>query len=128
MKYRRALFASALLVACKGDAACIVYPCPVPLAATVTVTAANAAGPVAGAQLTVNGQVQGTGCQTAPATTCFVFGGTGRYDLEITAPGYATSRLTLTVTGTDAGCNTCGKIDQQSITLTLQPAPSSDRG
>lgn len=127
MKRLRVVPLAALLLACKGDEACLLYPCPSPLAAVVTVAAANAAGPVAGAQITVNGQLQGNTCRGAPVTTCDVFGGTGRYDVEVSAPGYTPARATFTVTGTDAGCNTCGELDRQFVTLTLQPATQAAR-
>ncbi|HEY0995332.1 MAG TPA: hypothetical protein VGD77_05035 [Gemmatimonadaceae bacterium] len=127
MKFLRILSVSAVLLACKGDEACILYPCPVPVAAIVTVAAANAAGPVPGAQLIVNGTQQGGGCSAAQVTTCEVFGGTGRYDIEASAPGYASARTTVTVTGTDAGCNSCGEIDRQFVTVTLQPLPQAAR-
>jgi hypothetical protein len=127
MKQLRVMSLAALLLACKGDAECITYPCPAPLAAQVTVVAANAAGPVAGAQLTVNGQLQGNTCRGAPVTTCEVFGGTGRYEVEVSAPGYTSARATFTVTGTDAGCGTCGELDRQFVTVTLQPATQAAR-
>lgn len=127
MTYRRALFASALLVACKGDAGCFALPCPAPFAALVTIAAADAPGPVAGAQLTVNGQRQGDVCRGGQATTCDVFGGTGKYDIEASAPGYATARVSFTVTGSDGGCNSCAKLDRQFVTVTLQPATHADR-
>jgi hypothetical protein len=49
-------------------------------------------------------------------------GGPGHYHVELTAPGYQKSALDLTITGESAGCNTCGHVDQQRVSVTLQPA------
>jgi hypothetical protein len=109
-----------VLLACKGDAECIYYPCPLPIAATITVSASNAPAGIAGLAVMVSGVVTGGG----PCTqgVCHVFGGRGSYHVELQAPGYVPVALNLTITGEDAGCNTCGRIDTQTVSVTMQPA------
>jgi hypothetical protein len=106
-------------LACKGDAECIFYPCPLPIAAIISVSASNAPAGIAGLTVMVSGVVTGGG----PCTQglCHVFGGRGNYHVELQAPGYVPAALNLTITGEDAGCNTCGHIDTQAVSVTMQP-------
>jgi hypothetical protein len=117
-----ALLACALL-ACKDDAQCIFYPCPLPLAATISVSALNVPAGIPGLTMTVSGAVTGGGpCNQGPVSTCVLMGGPGTYRVELRAPNYAPAELNLTITGTDAGCNTCGHVDSQQVSVTMQPA------
>jgi hypothetical protein len=119
---RSALLAASML-ACKSDQPCIIPPCPPPQAGVVFVSAANAPGGIVGVVFTVGGAATSSGaCSQDPVSICRIYGGTGTYAVQISAPGYVTKQLSLTVTGTDAGCNTCGRIDTQQVSVTLQPA------
>ena len=53
---------------------------------------------------------------------CHVFGPPGEYRLTITAAGFNPRQLDVTVKGEAAGCNTCGHVDRQQLTVVLQPA------
>ena len=112
------------LLTCSHDATCVFYPCPLPLAVVASVSAANAPAGIPGLVLTVSGTfTESAPCSQAPVSTCQVYGGTGTYHVQVSAPGYATAQLDLTVTGTDAGCNTCGHVDTQRPSITMQPTP-----
>jgi len=119
---RISLFSSALL-GCGGDASCVFYPCPPPMAATIIVSAAGAPAGIPGLMMDVNGAGTGNSlCSQGPTNTCTVFGGRGSYHVELRAPGYIPAVLDLTITGADAGCNTCGHVDSQTVSVTMQPA------
>lgn len=113
------LLAPALL-ACQGEADCIYYPCPLPLAVVLSVSAANAPAGVAG--LTVTSDGNQFPCTLGPVSVCRVMGGTGTYRLQVRAAGYAGADVIVPVQGTDAGCNTCGHVETQQVAVTLQPA------
>lgn len=114
---------STALLACDGDAACILYPCPLPIAATITVSAASAPAGIPGLTMAVNGgAAQGGLCSSGPTITCSLYGGRGSYHVDLRAPGYLPAELNLTITGADAGCNTCGHVDTQTLSVTMQPA------
>ena len=117
----RALLIAPALLACESDAACVYYPCPQPTAVVLSVSAANAPNGIDGLSVTNSGNE--FPCAGGAVRICRVFGGTGTYRLLVHAPGYTTADLSVTVPGTDAGCNTCGKVETQQIAVTLQPAP-----
>ena len=110
-----------LLVACGGEAPCLLYPCPQFEAITVTVAAASGATSLPGLAVAVSGVMQGGGPCDPVGRTCHVPGGAGSYQLTISATGYAPATASVTITGEDAGCNSCGRVDRQHITVTLQP-------
>jgi hypothetical protein len=111
-----------VLVACSSDADCILLPCVPPEAATVSVTASNAPDGIAGLVATTTGAVTSTGpCDQAPVSVCHIPGGPGTYQVQLSAPGYQSAQLTLTITGTEAGCNTCGRVDRQDVQVELVP-------
>lgn len=112
-----------VLVACAGDAPCVVYPCPQFEAITVSVVSGTGAANLPGLAVAVSGAVQGGGPCDPLGRVCHVLGGAGRYQLSISATGYLPATASLTITGEDAGCNTCGHVDRQQITVTLQPQP-----
>lgn len=117
---------ASFLVACSGD--CIYYPCPAPEAAEISVTASAATAAIPGLTLTLSGAVVGTApCQqgSGAASVCYVVGGPGAYRAELTAPGYRTVDIEFTVTGITAGCNTCGHVDRQLLSVVMQPASAS---
>jgi hypothetical protein len=53
--------------------------------------------------------------------TCRVFGAPATYHLTITATGFTPKVVDVTVAGTAAGCNTCGHVDRQQLSVVLQP-------
>ena len=119
----RSLVPASLVVACSSD--CVYYPCPLPEAAEISVTASNTAVGVPGLMLAISGTVVGTvPCQHGPgaASVCHILGGPGAYRAELSAPGYQVASIGFTVTGTAAGCNTCGHVDRQLLSVVLQPA------
>jgi len=112
-----------MVAACSSD--CVYYPCPLPEAAEISVTASNAAADIPGLMLAVSSPVVTT-VACAPgsggADVCRVLGGPGAYQAKLSAPGYQTTSITFTVTGTTAGCNTCGHVDRQLLAVVIQPA------
>ena len=122
-----------LALACSSDAACIYYPCPLPEAAEISVSATSAPTGIPGLAMVVSGPMSGTGpCSegTRGVSICYVLGGPGDYHVDLSAPGYQNVSLRFTVTGTTAGCNTCGHLDRQVLSVTMQPvsALSTDAG
>ncbi len=109
-------------LACSSDGSCVYYPCPLPEAALISVTAASAPAGIPGLAMTVTGAMVGGGpCTQAPVSVCVVMGGPGAYQVELTAPGYVGVELKFTVTGTSAGCNTCGHVDRKDLSVVMQP-------
>jgi hypothetical protein len=104
-----------------GDGACTLPPCPLPLAIELTVSAANAPKGIAGLTLAIDGAARGTGfCEIAPMAHCYVPGGPGVYQLELTAPGYTPVELGVTVAGTEGPC-TCPTTEPQRLSVVMQP-------
>jgi hypothetical protein len=94
-----------------------------PTAATISVSAANAPTGIAGLTMNVTGVVLTNGpCTIAPVSTCMVMGSPGTYRVQLNAPGYKPAELNFTITGTSAGCNTCGHVDTQQLAVTMQPS------
>ena len=113
---RRALAALLLLgigadlASCgKSGDECLALPCPLPVAVEISVTAAGG-GPVDGVIVHVSGAATGTAsCSVGTtASTCYVPGVAGTYDLEVAASGFQTTQRTVTVGGTtpECGCPT----------------------
>jgi hypothetical protein len=111
----------ALLLAagCGGDETCVVVPCPLPLAVSLTVTSA-AGGAVAGAVVTVSGRVSGT-IPCSASGGCDMLGPAGTYELDITAPGYRAAHRTVVVPGTNPDCG-CATTTPQHVDVALTPA------
>jgi hypothetical protein len=117
---------ASLLLACSSD--CIYYPCPSPEAAEITVTASSGTAGISGLALAISGAVVGTTpCQQSSggASVCYISGGPGSYEAVLTAPGYQTVDIKFTVTGTAAGCNTCGHVDRQLLSVVMLPVGTS---
>lgn len=118
--------AALAILACKDDGPCLAYPCPLFEAVTVTVSAANSTSPPSGVAVVVS-EVPG---QTVPCdaqAVCHVYGGPGKYDLTVNAPGFNPQQIQVTVAGEPAGCNSCGRLDRQQIAVTLSPATRASR-
>jgi hypothetical protein len=117
------LVLASLAVACSGDT-CVLYPCPQSEAAEISVTAPNAPTGIAGLSMAITGAVVGSGpCNqgTSGVSVCYIDGGPGTYSVALSAPGYQTATVRFTATGTAAGCNTCGHVDRQLLSVVLQP-------
>jgi hypothetical protein len=126
LKILRLIVPASLLVACSSE--CVYYPCPLAEAAEISVTTSPATASITGLALALSGAVGGTApCQpgSGAASVCRVFGGPGTYQAELTAPGYQTAVVKFTVTGTTAGCNTCGHVDRRMLSVVMQPAIAS---
>jgi hypothetical protein len=111
------------VVACSSDAPCVVA-CAIPQVAEISVTASNAPMGIAGLAMAITGPVstaQNNSCSqgAGPIDLCTIYGGTGDLQVTLSAPGYQTSTLNFSVTGSDSGC--CGHVDRQTLSVVLQP-------
>lgn len=94
-------------------------PCPLPLAITVRVSNDVTGEPVNGATLHVSGAA------TATITCnglCYIPGTAGQYVLDLSAPGFQSSRLTVAVQGTNPECG-CPTVIVQQVRMALSPSP-----
>jgi hypothetical protein len=109
-------------LACGGGVTeCLALPCAFPFAIEITVRSPSGTVGVAGAFVTTPSA--GTlPCTGAPIVSCMIPGHKGSYELDIGAPGFKTVHRSVVVTGTDAGCGTCGSVDLQRVDVTLAPA------
>lgn len=117
------------VVACSNDAQCLALPCPLPIAAEISVSATNAPNGITGLSGAVTGAVVGgVSCQSpsGPTTECSLLGPVGNYHVVFTAPGYQNSTLDFSVTGSDGGCNRCGQDDTKQLSVVMQPASAGD--
>jgi len=110
------------LVACSSDCSNLSRPCPLPEAVRLSVSAANAPSGIDGLSVAVTGTVQGdASCQPGPVTVCHVLGPFGQYHLTISAPGYQTQQLQVTVNAAPVKCNVCSVGEVEDRTVVLQP-------
>ena len=108
----------ALLAGCKTD--CVYYPCPSPgEAITVTVVGAGTSGLPPGLAIAIGNDTQAGLCDASDV--CHIFAYPGAYRLTITATGFVPRVVDVTVTGEAPGCNTCGHVDRQQLSVVLQP-------
>jgi hypothetical protein len=126
MNPRRNIFAyciAALAIACKDTGPCTPPPCPQFEAVTLMVSTPGTTSRPPGLAIAVNdGPLQTALCDTQDGV-CHVFGGPGDYRLTISATGFTSQHVQVTVTGDGRiGCNTCGHVDRQQLTVVLQPA------
>jgi hypothetical protein len=100
-----------------GD--CLALPCPLPLAIAVRVTNDTTGEPVNGVTLHVSGAA------TAIITCnglCYVPGTRGQYVLDLSAPGFQSSRLAVVVQGTNPECG-CPTVIVEQVRVALSPGP-----
>ena len=115
--FRCCLFAG-VLIGCKTD--CVYYPCPAFEAITLTVSAAGSSAVPPAIAIAFGNEPPQTGlCDTVGV--CHLTGGPAQYHLTITASGFTPRSVDVTVTGEAAGCNTCGHVDRQQLSVVLQP-------
>jgi hypothetical protein len=110
--------------ACGGASAveCLTDPCAQPAALRVTVTTSTSSAGVAGTVVKSSGVTSSTvPCDGGGTSPCSVFGGSGTYQLTISAPGYLTVHRTVIVTGTRPACG-CEVVEQQAVSVTLVAA------
>jgi len=107
----------AAFTSCGHD--CLALPCALPVAIVVNVKGA------AGASIDgVNVAVSGATATTLSCTvTCRVPGTAGTYSLDVTAPGYAPMRRTLTVPGTNPACG-CPTVVTETVAIALVAVPN----
>jgi hypothetical protein len=121
---RSRLAALALLAMSCGDsgggASCLALPCPLPFAVIITVTSSVASAQVSGVTMHSQGPMTGDG--PCNGGTCYVPGGAGSYVVDISAPGFTTAHVSVSVTGTAAKCG-CGSVDTAHLSVSLVPAP-----
>jgi hypothetical protein len=98
----------------------VVLPCPLPVAIEIAISTSSSTTAIPGAFVQVAGNT--VPCSAGPATTCVIVGTSGTYALDIGAPGFQTVHRSVEVSGTNAGCNTCGSVDTQHLAVALVPA------
>jgi hypothetical protein len=112
-------------LACSNDSQCLALPCPFPIAALISVTAANAPTGIVGVTGVVTGtlsEMTSCGQGAEPAVVCLISGGPGVYHVVLSASGYQSATLDFTVAGKAAGCNSCGEADTKHLTVVMLPA------
>ena len=115
--------AGVVMLAFSSCTCCPPLPCTAPnsTAVVVNVSPSTGIGPIAGVSV-MAGATAASCVPNGEVTTCSVTGETGRYDLQITAPGYkAESRSADVVPETDACA--CDKF--KTIQLNVQLSPST---
>jgi hypothetical protein len=111
-----------LAMSCATDGPCVIPPCALSVAATITVTSSVSSAKLTDATM----HAQGSGGVTdGPCTggLCYVFGGADTYQVEVSAPGFTTAHLTFTVTGSPGPKCGCGSTNTQQLSVALVPAP-----
>jgi hypothetical protein len=111
-----------LLVACSSGDECIALPCaPSAPAVTITVTTTTGVNPFPGLTETVtSGPQRSVVCGSG--AVCQAVVGPGDCTIRGSAPGFVSQDVKATVTGHDAGCNRCERVDTQRVSVVLAPA------
>ena len=104
-----------------GTDPCLIAPCPLPFAVTITVTSSISGASVNGS-FVQNPPSDPLPCNGSPGTTCAVFGSAGTYQLDIGAPGFQTVHRTVEVQGTTPECG-CPTVETTQLDVALVPAP-----
>ena len=113
------LAASTIALASCGEGKCLMPPCPMPIAITLTLIDAATGAPVQGATVEVTGAQTGGGVCGSP---CPLPGTAGTYNIEVTAAGFEPARRTVVVPGTTPSCR-CPTVDPQTVTIALVASP-----
>lgn len=111
-----------LAMSCATDGPCVIPPCAPSIAATITVTSSVSSLTLGDVTMHAQG---GGGVSDGPCTggVCYVAGGAGTYQVDLSAPGFTTAHLTFTVTGSPAQKCGCGSTNTQQLSDALVPAP-----
>ena len=123
-----------LVAACGSDGGtCITVPGCLPgRAATITVSSSATNAPLRGVSITINGDAANAlQCDSS----CLVWGGAGKYVLDISAAGFKTVQQTIVVTsaekkldvygpdGYEGKSCACDVVNTQQLAVRLDPAP-----
>ena len=113
---------SVLLVACGSGVECLALPCaPSGPAVEITVTTTQGTKPIPGLTVSVvSGPQRAVVCDSG--AVCDVFGARGDYTIRVSATGFVSQEVKAAVTGQDAGCNRCERVDIQRVSVVLAPA------
>lgn len=110
-----------ILVAACGDVVCVAVPCPLPGPAfLLTIKSSVTGAVVVGASVRVDGVGDPMPCVARSLSACDVRVDLGTHQLEVGAPGFRTSRLTLEARGTMPECG-CAIFDTQPVEVMLVP-------
>jgi len=113
---RYSLLAFFMCMACGGEP-CFLPPCLEPLAIEITVS------PVSGAPVVATVAVTSPVIVTfACSATCPVSGPSGKYEIDVTATGFAPVHKSVQVRGTPRKCG-CEIVETQSVQVALVPTP-----
>jgi hypothetical protein len=106
-------------LACIGcsDEPCLNLPCNEPLALEVSITSASG-GPVVATVAVTSPVVTTFSC----SATCPVSGPSGKYEFDVTAPGFAPVHKSVQVQGTQRKCG-CEIVETQTVQVALVPTP-----
>jgi len=106
-------------IACGDAVNCVSSPCPLMFALSIAITSSVSSGGITGSFVQITGSSSPIPC----STSCMVPGSAGTYEVDIGAPGFQTVHRSVTVTGSSAGCGTCGFPDTQHLAIVLVPTP-----
>jgi hypothetical protein len=89
----------------------------------ITVTTTQGTKPIPGLTASViSGPQRGGGIFCDSAAVCDVFGAPGDYTIRVSATGFVSQEVQAKVTGQEAGCNKCERVDMQRVSVVLAPA------
>jgi len=123
LAFSRTLFGALALLSlsCSHELVqCVIPPCVMPLALTVTVTSSASRLPVSGAFVQAPGYSTPLPCNQTPGATCSVLGAAGTYELEIGAPGFDTVHRSIVVRGESVECG-CPLVFTEHLDVALIP-------
>lgn len=111
---------------CCGERPFIV--CPMPIAMVIEVVDAGG-GPVPGMVVQVSGPLLETSCRPGSAPgfceapckdgTCYVWGHSGTYVVDVDAPGFQSTQFTASARDKDQRCPWCEILDTASLRIVL---------
>jgi hypothetical protein len=104
-------------LACIGcsDEPCVALPCLDPLAVEIMVSSASGA-PVIATVAVTSPVITTFSC----SATCPISGPSGKYEIDVTAPGFAPVHKSVQVQGTQRQCG-CEIVETQTVQVALVP-------
>ena len=105
-----------------GDDTCVPPPCPLTIAVELTITSAVTGSALDNVNLHLTAPF--TADDSCHPASCFVVGGAGKYEIDISAPGFQTAHRSVTVTSTPPKHCGCEIDDTQHVSVALTPNPS----